>query len=165
MAPVRFIADAMVGRLAVWLRLLGHDTAYEKDIKDQELIVRARRERRVILTRDRDVVARCRCPVLFIKSDQIRAQLRQVMRHFTLRRTLFSRCSLCNAPLEMALKSKIKGLVPPKAYAAYETFWRCPRCRKMYWRGSHASLFRKDITQKRVSTPNGTLSAHLAAKK
>jgi uncharacterized protein with PIN domain len=30
-----FFADAMLGRLARWLRMLGYDTAYEKVISDE----------------------------------------------------------------------------------------------------------------------------------
>src|SRR4051812_25254500 len=142
---LRFIADAMVGRLATWLRLLGHDVAYQNHIPDPELIGRARRERRIVLTRDRDVVRRCGARALFIKSQHVRDQVRQVTRRYRLKRTLFSRCSFCNVPPRPAAKSRLAKEVPPQAYAAYQKFWRCPRCRKVYWRGSHQTLFRKDL--------------------
>jgi uncharacterized protein with PIN domain len=51
--PPRFVADAMLGRLARWLRLLGFDTAWVQDVSDGELVRRAIEEGRVILTRDR----------------------------------------------------------------------------------------------------------------
>ena len=40
-SPNVFFADAMLGRLARWLRMLGYDTAYDKAITDQALIERA----------------------------------------------------------------------------------------------------------------------------
>ena len=57
-SPQAFIADAMLGRLARWLRMLGYDTAYEKAISDQALIERALAEGRWVLTRDRYLAKR-----------------------------------------------------------------------------------------------------------
>lgn len=51
-APRAFIADAMLGRLARWLRILGYDTAYEKIILDNNLVERTLHENRWLLTRD-----------------------------------------------------------------------------------------------------------------
>ncbi|MGC8936370.1 MAG: DUF5615 family PIN-like protein, partial [Candidatus Methanomethylicaceae archaeon] len=49
---MRFVADAMLGRLARWLRLLGYDTAYDQTLDDEKLIEIAKRENRILLTRD-----------------------------------------------------------------------------------------------------------------
>ncbi|RLF20494.1 MAG: hypothetical protein DRM97_07655, partial [Thermoprotei archaeon] len=43
----------MLGSLARWLRILGVDTLYPRDYSDEELIMLARREKRVIITRDK----------------------------------------------------------------------------------------------------------------
>jgi hypothetical protein len=56
----RFSADVMLGRLARWLRVLGHDTAYETDVDDPDLVARADAEGRVLLTRDRHLVTHLR---------------------------------------------------------------------------------------------------------
>ena len=55
---MRFFADAMVGRLAKWLRILGCDVAYAPEISDREIAERGRREGRVILTRDTLLIRR-----------------------------------------------------------------------------------------------------------
>jgi len=39
-----FIADVMLGTLAKWLRILGFDTLYFKNIDDSELIKIAKQE-------------------------------------------------------------------------------------------------------------------------
>ena len=52
----QFIADAMLGRLARWLRFLGFDTLYYPDIPDSDLVRIAREQNRYILTRDSRLV-------------------------------------------------------------------------------------------------------------
>ena len=47
---LRFIADVMLGRLATWLRLLGCDVEYFRDIPDEDLV-----EQHPVRARDRDV--------------------------------------------------------------------------------------------------------------
>jgi hypothetical protein len=139
----RFIADAMLGRLARWLRLLGYDVAYQRDISDEKLALRSWREKRVILTRDNGFRART-VNAIFIKSDQIWEQLHQVIRDCRLRPSaprFYTRCSLCNGVLKKALKASVRGLVPAYVYQEQKRFARCPRCKKVYWMGSHAALF------------------------
>ncbi|MEM4441210.1 MAG: Mut7-C RNAse domain-containing protein, partial [Desulfurococcaceae archaeon] len=49
----RFIVDNMLGSLARWLRILGYDTAYDRDAEDWQIIRRAELERRIVVTKDR----------------------------------------------------------------------------------------------------------------
>jgi len=48
---MRLVADAMLGRLAKWLRVLGYDTLYWRG-DDAGLVRLAVAERRLLLTRD-----------------------------------------------------------------------------------------------------------------
>src|SRR5215510_13089078 len=74
-----FAVDKMLGRLARWLRILGHDVAYGPHLHGDGLVACARREGRTIVTRD-TALARERHlpPLVFVTSDHFREQLRQV---------------------------------------------------------------------------------------
>ncbi len=70
----------MVGKLARWLRVLGVDVSYDTSLDDHELLALARREKRILLTRDQPLAfGGNEPPRLFIESDNFREQLRQVV--------------------------------------------------------------------------------------
>lgn len=139
-APPRFAADAMLGRLARWLRALGFDTTLEGDGSDERLVRRAAREGRVILTRDRRLPEEWRVrPVVVLSSDDPEAQLRALARRYDLagRARPFTRCTRCNAPLETPEPEDVARRVPEAVRRRTRRFLRCPACRRIYWAGSH----------------------------
>jgi len=136
----RFVADVMVGKLARWLRVLGVDVLYDPSLPDRELVALARRERRVLLTRDRPLAGQPgEPPRVLIESDDFRLQLQQVIRSFGLDPAahLFTRCIECNYPLEAALAEDVRERVPPYVFATQPSFKRCPACDKIFWGGTH----------------------------
>lgn len=138
-APTRFLADAMLGRLARWLRILGYDAEYFPG-EDDNLLRQARREGRILLTRDTRLLQRRPLPPhLFIESDHVMEQLRQVVVALGLNITAppAHRCSCCNTVLERRHKAQVEGLVPEFVWSHHEAFWACPRCRRIYWAGTH----------------------------
>ena len=50
---IRFLADAMLGKLAKYLRICGFDTAY-RTVNDEDPVQWARKEGRILLTRNRN---------------------------------------------------------------------------------------------------------------
>lgn len=147
---MKFYADAMLGRLATWMRILGFDVAYTRDIDDRELVVRSLVEGRIVLTRDkllakrRSVRGRC----LIIKSDHVREQLRQVVDAFGLRAEgLLGRCVRCNVPLVGVSKETIKDEVPLYVFETQKRFKRCPGCRRVYWAGTHSVHIKKELSR------------------
>jgi hypothetical protein len=139
--PPRFLVDAMLGRLATWLRILGYDAAYFRG-EDQDLLEQAWRERRILLTRDTRLLRRRRIPPhLCIGSDRVAEQVRQVVDAFGLAplRPAARRCPRCNLPLVAEDKAAVAGRVPEFVWSRHDRFWACPGCRRLYWAGSHRS--------------------------
>lgn len=138
--PLRFIADAMLGKLARWLRMIGYDVVYESSISDDDLIARAIQEHRIILTMDRKLTERESAKnSLLIRSPNYKEQLKQVITHYNIdyKSGIFTRCLLCNRLLDSVEKEKIKDRVPPYVYSTQDEFDVCRQCGRVYWSGTH----------------------------
>lgn len=139
----RFVVDINVGRLAKWLRVMGYDTLFPRDANDNDLVRIALREDRVLVTRDagfslRRAARQGQMHVVHIVDDDLRGQLRQLVRELKLdSQGGFSRCVLCNELLSLAAKVELVDRVPPYVYQNQQSFMECPRCRRVYWRGTH----------------------------
>lgn len=136
---VTFAADRMLGRLAKWLRVVGQDVIYGRHLSGYGLIRAARREGRIILTRDRSLHRKQPPEFLFIESDDFRRQLRQVIETYELswHNELFRRCLTCNSRLQPCAKDAVKASVPPYVFSTQEKFFWCARCRRIYWPATH----------------------------
>ncbi|MGE5138361.1 MAG: Mut7-C RNAse domain-containing protein [Rudaea sp.] len=134
----KFVADAMLGRLARWLRVLGYDTLYSAEADDAALARQSRAEDRILLTRDRELAHRKGILVLWIKSDRVEEQLSQVVSQLGLAsEDRFSRCIQCNVVLQELARPQAEGRVPPYVWTTQARFRECPQCRRVYWRGTH----------------------------
>jgi hypothetical protein len=137
---VRFEADVHLGRLARLLRMMGFDTTYGADRTDEELVASARREQRVVLSRDRGLLKRRLVTHGYlVRSQDPRTQLEEVLTRFDLARQvqLFSRCMDCNTPLARVSRASVLDHVPPVVAELCRDFSRCPRCGRVFWRGTH----------------------------
>jgi hypothetical protein len=138
-----FFADAMLGRLARWLRMLGYDTAYEKVISDEALVARVLTEQRWLLTRDRYLVQRkvLRDRYTLIVSDHLQDQLRQLRSELhiklDLRDRTASRCATCDHILLVIPHEKATLTVPAYVASSHSQFVQCPNCGRIYWPGTH----------------------------
>lgn len=145
--PRAFFADAMLGRLARWLRILGYDTAYEPFIADDELAERVLAENRWLLTRDRYLVRRrvLRGRHSLIVDDHLQDQLRQLRRELGLCLSIGDhtahRCADCNTALLPMSAAEAAPLIPPVVASQYPTFMCCPTCQRLFWPGTQWSSF------------------------
>lgn len=144
----RFVADAMLGRLARWLRFIGFDTLYFPRISDRNLVKIALEQDRIILTRDTGLVQRKAVREhVFIHADNPADQLVEVLNALRLQDfSLFSRCVACNGLLVgIPDKAEVKDSVPEFVFLSAPAFFRCKECGKLYWEGSHPKSFREKL--------------------
>ena len=149
----------MLGRLARWLRLLGHDTLYFPSIEDSRLLRTAREENRTLLTRDTSLVKvkDLKNFLLLTENDPLQ-QLKKVITTYYLRplerngrggfeTRLYSRCSLCNDLLEDVSPEQAQSFVPDYVYKTTPAFKKCPHCGKFYWQGTHSEKLRQKLRE------------------
>jgi len=137
--PIRFLAERPLGKLAKWLRLMGFDTLYESDVLKR--ISKDLLEGRTRLTRSRHSYAPPSTQhAIFIRSDHLEEQLRQMIQELGLTRkdiNPFSRCIRCNDILYKVNKNEIVWRVPDHIWETQETFSACRSCQRVYWPGTH----------------------------
>ena len=141
-----FCADAHLGGLARFLRMLGFDTTYDNAVDDRELRALAAREHRILLTRDRDLL---KCADVthgcFVHQRKPEAQMREIVRRLQLERDArpFTLCLNCNARLEPVEMAAIAWRLPPKVARHYTHFRVCRACDGIFWEGSHWKRMRE----------------------
>lgn len=136
----RFVADVMLGRLAKWLRIAGFDVLYSNRFTDNELVALSKREDRVLLSRDTRLLARKSVKqFIFLESQDIHDQIRQIFAETRTARlsSLLTRCLSCNEPLVEATRESVRPSVPAFVFKTHLNFKSCPKCRKVFWAGSH----------------------------
>lgn len=132
----RFIADHMLGSLARWLRMMGYDTVYDRTLDDPGIAKLARDEGRFILTRDKELSKEPGATLL--ENEDLDTQLKAVATRYGLKfNEDVIRCSTCNGELVDLPKEEAKGKVPDGAFQMNEKFWKCTKCQKIYWKGTH----------------------------
>jgi uncharacterized protein with PIN domain len=148
--PVRFVLDTHLGRLAVYLRLLGFDALYRNDYSDAILAELSQKERRVLLTRDRGLLKRRIVEFgCFVRETDPKQQLLSLLRRYQLADEIdpWRRCLRCNQLLKPVTKAVILEQLEPKTKRYFDDFRQCESCGRIYWRGSHYDRMQAFIEQ------------------
>ncbi|MDS4070400.1 MAG: Mut7-C RNAse domain-containing protein [Candidatus Competibacter sp.] len=155
---IRFVLDVHLGKLARYLRLLGFDTLYRNDYDDAELANLASLERRILLTRDRDLLKRAVVTHgYFVRATDPRRQVEEILDRLDLYRAMqpFQRCVRCNGLLAATPKHRIEDRLLPETRRQVEDFWECGECGQLYWEGSHMPNIRRFIDTLRTRGDGG----------
>ena len=154
----RFVADAHLGGLARLLRMAGFDTIYDNHFADAEIERIADSDRRIVLSRDRELLKRRSisrgCYIHALKPD---AQLAEIIARLDLAGSLspLSRCLECNVPLEAVAKAQVIERIPPSVRERHQRFSTCGACRRIFWEGSHWQRMRERLARAVAAAGNG----------
>ena len=137
---MKFIVDLPMAGLAKWLRFCGFDAVVQRlsPYVPQELpppIPGA-----YLLTRQQAFNRFHRHDLLVLSAPDPEGQLEEVIGRLKITRQhliLLSRCGQCNALLLPIPREEALGLVPEHVFHTQEQFHQCPRCRQVFWPGSH----------------------------
>ena len=156
-AVLHFVADAHLGALARFLRMLGFDTMHDNGVSDETIRRLAHAERRIVLTRDRELL-KCREILVgaYVRPLEPAQQLRQTVARFGLMPHMkpFSLCLRCNVHLAPIDKAQVVDRLPEAVAGCHERFFRCGRCERIYWPGSHYTRMIAAL-DRMLSTPPG----------
>jgi len=135
-----FLVDLMLLRLGRWLRLLGQDVANPETDSDKALLGQAKRENRILVTRDKRLFSSCSAAGvegILIRSSRICEQILEMAEKGIALRIDPQRCTLCNSSLK-------------EAEGRDGEIWICPNCQRLYWRGGHWKNMEKTLEALRL---------------
>lgn len=139
--PVSFAVERTLGRLGKWLRLMGFDTLLELDYPPGVFMQHIGAER-IFLTRTERRRATPGRKTLFIRGNDLAEQAVDLIRQAALRTAdlhPFSRCIRCNEKTEPVARGAVRRSVPDYVWNTQTHFSTCPKCGRVYWRGSHTA--------------------------
>lgn len=169
-----FTCDAMLGRLAREMRVLGMDVEYNRSVSGMQAYKSARAAGRTLLTRNKRMTS---LPgVVYVTSQEAAAQIAQVRGEPVpaeekpvpqvrpaprpaprpekpAQEQPFGRCLECNSPLEKISRDQARPSVPFFIYQIHYDFKRCPKCRRVYWPGNHVADMRERVPEQEGRRP------------
>ncbi len=139
-----FLVDAMLGNIAKKLRLFGFDSEYSSSISDEDLIQRAKKENRILITKDifvSEMTQKQKISVIQITKHEEMEQLVQIFKNLKISELTVNgnnaRCTECNEKLIIINKDLVLNQVPEGILEKIDDFCKCPQCNKIYWEGTH----------------------------
>ncbi|MFW9948829.1 MAG: Mut7-C RNAse domain-containing protein [Candidatus Thorarchaeota archaeon] len=156
---MKFLVDAMLGKLTRFLRIFGYDTLYASDlidlyntnpVPDKKLTEYAVWSNRIIITKDLPFYNETKENAILLEGEGVYNYLDQLKRKLNLNyefKIENARCSICNTILiKVNDKNSIREFVKRETFKTYNEFFQCnnPKCQKVFWNGPHiANIIKK----------------------
>ena len=140
---MKFLADSMLGSLARWLRMLGHDVVYNVKLDDSALLELTKKENRILLTKDLELYQRAigrDLDAFYVEGKTESERLAELAKRFGITLEIDmdkSHCPVCNTPLKSVQKEQLKDELQKNTFTYHDKFWKCPNCGQVYWQGAH----------------------------
>ena len=139
-----FLVDAMLGKLAKKLRLLGYDSFYSSNMEDDKILQLAKNENRILITKDVPLCHKAKKQEILavqITNDDEIEQFLEINEKASFGKCTVgggsSRCPVCNGKLQHIEKNDVYEKVPTGVFENMKDFWKCTKCEKIYWEGTH----------------------------
>ena len=156
---MKFLVDAMLGKLTRFLRIFGYDTIYASDlidhyrtnpVPDKKLNEYAILSNRILITKDLPFYNEMKENAVLLEGEGVYNYLNQLKQKLNLVyefKMENARCSVCNTRLKKVNnKNSIKELVKHETFKNYDEFFQCSNlgCQKVFWNGPHiADIIKK----------------------
>jgi uncharacterized protein len=140
---VQFLADSMLGKLARWLRILGQDVTYSNELNDSEFLDLAKKENRVLLTKDLELYKRAIArgiKAFYVEGETESSRLAELAHRYAITLAVDmekSHCPICNTKLKATPKEQLTSELEKNTLTYYDKFWKCSNCGQVYWQGAH----------------------------
>jgi len=146
---MKFILTPELGRLCKWLRILNYDAYYFKG-NSSSLILKALQDDRIIVTREKRSFKNSAVKSVILNQEKLPHQIKELKGvlgfDFDID-NIFLRCADCNTMTVEVDKEDVEGKVPPYVYQNQQVFYKCPLCKKIFWRGTHWKLARDYLSK------------------
>jgi len=141
----------MLGKLTRWLRMLGHNVKYSNKLDDAQLITIAKKEQRILLTRDLELYQQATAKgvnAFYLEGKTEAEKLAHIAKRFNIKLEIdmaTSRCTKCNTRVKPISKENVADRIEKSTFSYYNDFWECPKCGQIYWQGAHWTKIRKTL--------------------
>jgi uncharacterized protein with PIN domain len=141
----------MLGKLTRWLRMLGQDVEYSNNVEDTDLLTVAKKENRILLTRDFELYQRALgkgVDAFYLEESTGEEKLAELAKRYGVPLEIemsISRCPKCNSPVKPVPREKLAETVEKNTFEHYMEFWQCSKCGQIYWQGAHWTKIEKSL--------------------
>ena len=135
----------MLGNIAKKLRIMGFDTEFWLAANDDFLINKCMNEQKLLVTRDRGLylkISKMGRNCLLLHDNGEVKDLVFILENCGIKYVepvpnVNTRCTICNGILIKLNKAMASNPIPEKVYKSISTIYRCSKCSKIYWDGTH----------------------------
>jgi len=131
--------------------MMGHDVEYSNSMDDSELLTIAKKQQRILLTRDFELYQRVvakEVDAFYVQGQTEEQRLAELAKRFSIKLEIdmaTSRCPKCNTQVKPISKEEVASRVEKSTFEHYTEFWECPKCGQVYWQGAHWTKIRETL--------------------
>jgi hypothetical protein len=138
--------------------MMGHDAIYSTALGDSELLDIAKKENRVLLTKDlalfQHAIAKS-AEAYYVEGITESDRLAGLSARYGIPLSIDmtqSRCPKCNTQLTSVPKEEIAEKVEKNTLLYYNEFWNCTNCGAVYWQGAHWTKISATLEEAKLKT-------------